>query len=206
MSRAGRTGGTVSDKKDFKVGGVKAPVVFMKGGSTSGKYDQEMAAKKADAERRRQHQDTQAKVAERHAGADGSVARLGSHNMMGTDSPRLLLKYLNRDKSVRQECISEITHVNGAKQGELDMMFSLVCPKCLERGLPQGESQLFVKNSHRKFSLDITKAGTRVVDSELGRQFVFVCGNVSVNDIVRCSNFNCTWSVRIDDSNVVEMR
>jgi hypothetical protein len=194
----------VSDKKQFKVGGVGAPTIIMKGGTTSSRYDNEMAKKQADADKRRQHQDTQMAIAQKQSGADGSVARLGSHRMIGNDSPRLVLQYLNRDRSIRQECISEITHVNGAKPGELDMMFSLVCPKCIERGLPQGECQLFVKNSHRKFHLDTRKAGPRRVESAFGVQLVLVCGTVTVDDIIRCSNFNCTWSVRIDDSKVVE--
>lgn len=192
------------DRTGFKVGGV-APTVIMKGGTTSSRYDSEMAKKQADAEKRRQHQDVQMSIAKKNAGADGSIARLGSHRMLGSDSPRLVLQYLNKDRSVRQECISEITHVNGANQGELDMMFSLVCPKCLERGLPQGECQLFVKNSHRKFHLDVRKAGPQRVESAFGTQIVLVCGTVSVDDIVRCSNFNCTWSVRIDASKVLEI-
>ena len=193
----------MNDKK-FNVGGVAAPTVIMKGGTTSSRYDNEMAKKQADADKRRQHQDTQMALAQKQAGADGSIARLGSHRMVGSDSPRLVLQYLNRDGSVRQECISEITHVNGSKPGELDMMFSLVCPKCLERGLPQGECQLFVKNSHRKFYLDTRKAGPRRVESAFGAQVVLVCGTVTTDDIIRCSNFNCTWAVRIDDSKVTE--
>ena len=124
--------------------------------------------------------------------------------MITGESPRLVLRYLNRDRSLRQECISEITHIGGSAPGELDTMFSLVCPKCLERGLPQGESQLFIRNSHRKFHIDTRKAGPRPVDTPYGRDVVLVCGDVSVDDIIRCSNFNCDWAVRIDRSNVME--
>lgn len=191
-------------KKTFNVGGVRGPVVFTKGGTSSGRYDREIAKKKANAEKRRKHQDTQMSIAQRQGGADGSVARLGSHRMVSGESPRLVLRYLNRDRSVRQECISEITHVGGDKPGEVDMMFSLVCPKCLERGLPQGESQLFVRKSHRNFDINMTKAGPRRVDTPQGPQVVLVCGEVTVNDIIRCSNYNCTWTVRIIDSNVSE--
>jgi hypothetical protein len=181
-----------------------APAVFIKGGTTSGKYDKLMAQKAADAEARRAHQDRQEALARQQTGADGSIARLGSRKLVSSDSPRLVLRYLNKDKSIRQECISEITHVAGAKQGELDMMFSLVCPRCLERGLPQGESQLFVRNSHRTFFINSDKAGMEAVDSVFGRQMILVCGTVTVQDVVKCSNFNCTWAVRIDSSNVME--
>ncbi len=182
-----------------------APMVMMKGGSSTGNYDKMMAKKTADAEARRDHQDKQIAASGQQMGKDGSVARLGSRSMVNADSPRLVLKYLNKDRSVRQECISEITNVNGAKQGTLDTMFSLVCPKCLERGIPQGEAQLFIRDSHRKFDLDPTKGGPVVVNTVVGRQMVLVCGVVSVRDIIKCSNYNCTWSVRIDNSNVVEV-
>ena len=178
---------------------------MMKGGSSTGNYDKMMAAKTHDAEQRRNHQDHQFAMSQKQMGKDGSVSRLGSRSMINADSPRLVLKYLNRDRSVRQECISEITNVNGDKQGTLDTMFSLVCPKCLERGIPQGEAQLFVRDSHRKFDLDPAKAGPVRVNTVDGMQIVLVCGVVSVRDIIKCSNFNCTWAVRIDESNVMEV-
>jgi hypothetical protein len=198
---------TEEKKSKFTVGGVantKPLTVIMKGGTSSSSYDKLMAKKNADAERRRAHQDRQFEVAKRQNGADGSVARLGSRKMIDGDSPRLVLRYLNRDGSIRQECISEITQVNGDKQGTLDTMFSLVCPRCLERGVPQGEAQLFVRDSHRKFSLNPAKAGPVVVETVFGRQVILVCGEVTVKDIVRCSNYNCNWSVRIEDSKVTE--
>jgi hypothetical protein len=181
------------------------PVVFTKGGTTSARYDQHIAKKKADAEARRAHQDQQEAIAKREQGVDGSIARIGSQRFVTQESPRLVLKYLNKDKTVRQECISEVTQINGADPGTLDTMFSLVCPKCLERGLPQGECQLFVRDSHRKFFLDPTKAGPVVVEAYGRRDVVLTCGTVTVQDTVRCSNFNCTWAVKIDGSNVMEV-
>ena len=197
-------------KPKMSVGGVTpskpiAPMVMMKGGSSSGSYDKMMAKKKADAEARRAYQDRQMTAASKMQGADGSVARLGSRSMINADSPRLVLRYRNRDGSIRQECISEITNVNGAKQGELDTMFSLVCPKCLERGIPQGEAQLFIRDSHHKFFLDSNKTGPQRVETAFGPQIVLVCGVVTVRDIVRCSAYNCDWAVRIEDSNVMEV-
>lgn len=194
----------MTEKKGFTVGGV-APTVIIKGGTSSSSYDQLMAKKAHDAEQRRAHQDRQVAAASAAQGQNGVVARLGSRKFVTSESPRLVLRYLNPDRSIKQECISEVTHVNGAKQGELDIMFSLVCPKCLERGIPQGEAQLFVRDSHRKFFLDPTKSGPVAVDTAFGRQVVNVCGVVTVRDVVRCSNYNCNWSVRIEDSNVIEV-
>lgn len=185
------------------MGGV-APVVIVKGGTTSSRYDQQIKLKEADAERRRQIQDQREQRAQNLVGEDGSIATLGSHRLINGASPRLVLQYLNRDRTVRQECISEITQIEGKDPGTLDTMFSLVCPKCLERGLPQGESQLFVKDSHRKFFLDTKKAGVQVVEYGYMKQIVHICGTVTVNDVIRCSNYNCTWAVQIADSKVME--
>lgn len=193
----------MTEEKKTSVAAV-APSIFVKGGTTSAKYDNLMAKKAADADARRAHQDKQEALAKQQAGADGSIARLGSRKLISADSPRLVLRYLNRDKTVRQECISEITNIAGKEQGTLDTMFSLVCVKCLERGLPQGECQLIVKDSHRKFFIDSKKAGPVVVDTPYGKQMILVCGTVTVQDTIRCSNFNCTWAVKIDDSNVME--
>jgi hypothetical protein len=186
-----------------QVGGI-APVVIMKGGTTSSRYDRTIQASEADAERRRNHQDKQAARARDFVGEDGSIASFGSHKLITGDSPRLVLQYLNRDRTVRQECISEVTQIEGKEPGKLDTMFSLVCPKCLERGLPQGQAQLFIKDSHRKFFLDTSKAGIQMVESGFSRQPIYICGKVTVNDIIRCSQFNCTWAVQIVDSKVME--
>ncbi len=114
--------------------------------------------------------------------------------MMDNGSPRVVFFYLNKDKSVRQRGVGDVV---GTPDG--DMLFTMVCPKCLERGESHGSSQVMVKNSHRKWGIDTRSQGKTVqlLDPDGVPFYVKVCGAIWVNDIVKCSNVNCTWAVRI---------
>lgn len=198
----------MSDEK-YDFGGV--PTVIVKGGTTSAAYDKEMAKRKADAERRRAIQDEQASVSRKGAHIDSgkgfSIARLGSARMITQESPRLVLYYMNKDKTVRQECKSEITFMeHPTNVGEWDMMFAMVCPRCLERGIAEGESQMMIRQSHRTFWLDEKLKGTVVAlrDPWGNLDPVIICGTVTTQDVIRCSNHNCNYAVRIQDSQVHE--
>lgn len=198
----------MSDEKKYDFG---VPTVIMKGGTSSSSYDKEMAKRNADAERRRALQDEQAAVAAQGAKVDKdgfSLGRLGSARMVTQQSPRLVLYYMNKDKSVRQECKSEITfYEHPTKPGEMDMMFAMVCPRCLERGIAQAESQMLIKAAHRKFWLDEKLKGQIVAlrDPWGNLDPVLICGTVTVQDVIRCANYNCNYAVRINDSKVYEV-
>jgi hypothetical protein len=197
------------------IGGV--PIAIVKGGTTSSRYDRELQRREADAERRRKHED---RVRQIVATQEGGVARLGVTSFM-RDMPRVVFFYMNRDGTVRQECVSEINFTEGPTQGSVDMFFTLICPRCLERGVPAGDAQLKVHNSHRKFFLreerhtvklgihnSVVLGRGEIVDLRTpdGDPWtVVVCGSISVQDILRCSNYNCNWAVRIDESRVYEV-
>jgi hypothetical protein len=187
------------------------PIGIVKGGTTSSHYDNEMASRKADAERRRAHQDTAAAMSGKVT-RSGEAARLGSMNLISSASPRLVLKYLNRDKTVRQEALAEITTLpDPSNPIIIDVMFSMVCPRCVARGVEQGQAQLMIRNSHRKWTLDERKKGSIVMveyhypGSVPFRKPVVIAGEVTVEDIVKCDNFNCDFRCRIDKSNVYEV-
>jgi len=183
------------------------PTVIMKGGTSSSKYDKEVRLREADAKRRRDLEARRfAAVRNSHKSQQPTTARMGSHSLINQSSPRLVLYYLNKDGSVRQECKSEITMIGGPTPGEMDTIFALVCPACLARGVPQGEAQIMVRNSHRKFDIDDRKKGVVVLrDPFTGAPDpVIVCGTVTVHDTIRCSNYNCNWAVKIGDSKVRE--
>lgn len=186
---------------DFKFGG-SGPTLIVKDGTRSSREDNRIRKLEADAERRRRHQDTQARMSHQGVGADGSVARLGNRRMVTQDSPSLLLRYKKGDL----ECKSEITMVQSPGGVGMEPMFTLVCPRCIERGTPQGQAQLQVRNSHRKFDVDTSKAGPQRVHVGNGvNQILMVHGTVTVHDVVRCSNTGCGWRARITDSIVTEV-
>lgn len=197
------------------IGGV--PIGIVKGGTTSWRYDQQIAQRDLDTKRRQAHEDRTRQIA---ATQEDGVAHLGETSFM-RDMPRVVLFYMANDGTVRQECVSELTVVAGQKQGEIDVVLTLVCPKCLERGEPPWNAQLKIHSSHRKFFVrgdrHTVKLGGRnnvvlgrgeIVDlrTPFGDPWpVVVCGSVSTEDIIRCSNMNCNWAVRIDESRVYEV-
>ena len=178
--------------------------VIVKGGTTTSAYDKDRAMREHQSELGRQHQAKQEQSARIGTGMtkDGFVhSKLTSLRMMDNGSPRVVFYYLNKDKSVRQECVGEIVMTPDG-----DELFTLVCPKCLERKESHGSSQIMVKKSHRKWFLDMRKQGTMVtLVDPYGQPFnVKICGTVWVDDIIRCSNVGCDWAVRIGDSKVEE--
>lgn len=187
------------DKPNFSsVGGVPlAPTVFVKGGTLSSRQTQQIQQAEHDANQRRAQQDAEMAKAAQPLGP-GTVGSLRSRRMITEDSPRLVLWYRKHE----QECVSEITMVPGSS-GQLDPMFTLVCTKCLERGLPQGQAQLQVRNEHREFSIDHTQRGPKRVFFGNTPKIVHICGTVTVKDKVRCGA--CGWTVRIVDSKVEEV-
>ena len=180
------------------------PTVIMKGGTTSSAYDKAMAAAAFHANARREQQDAMRQEVEGAVEDGSAVGSLGEQRFITAESPKILLQYMNDDGSVAQECVSEIMQYPDPFGGPPDIMFVMVCPKCVARGVPQGEAQVMVKNRHRKWFLDERKRG--VVNVEVpgipGGQILHRAGTVTCNDIIRCSNFNCDWAVRVDDSKV----
>lgn len=181
-----------------QAGGVPvAPQVLIRGGTMSSRQTNKMRQDEVDANRRRALQDQQQQIAGSQQGA-GGVAALRSRKLITQDSPRLVLWYKKHD----QYCLSEITMVPGTSGG-LEPMFTLVCTRCLERGVPQGQAQLQVRNSNRSFAIDDTKRGPQTIHEGNVPRVVMSCGTVTVNDTVRCGN--CGWAVKIVDSRVEEV-
>lgn len=179
--------------------------IIVKGGTTSSRHDKAREEQKRVTELGRAHQDKQmaaAAVGDRMTKEGFVSSHLTSLRMMDAGSPRLVLFYLNKDKTVRQECVAELVV---AADG--DSLFTMVCPRCLERGEPHGSAQVMVRHSHRKFHLDTRTAGSIVMLTDpFGKPFqVRICGTVTCEEILRCSNVGCTWQVQISDSKVHEV-
>jgi hypothetical protein len=198
----------MSDTKDGGSGstlGASPLQIIVKGGTTSGAYDKERAKQRHAAEAGRAHQDKQhaaAAVGNRMTERGFVSAHIDSLNLLDSGSPRVVFYYLRRDKSVMQECVGEIVVLPDG-----DELFTLVCPKCLERGESHGSAQVMVKKSHRKWELDTKKAGEIVfLTDPFGRPFqVRICGTIECDEPLRCSNVGCAWAVKIDKGNVREI-
>jgi hypothetical protein len=192
--------------------GGQAPMGMVRGGTTSMRYDREVKQREVEAEARRAYQDKQYGAGREAAQRGDTVTRLGSMRLINESSPRLVLSYLRRDKTVRQQCKSEITMMPiEGKQNEWEIMFAMVCPHCVARGVPQGQAQMLIRSENRKFSLDERLKGTIVVlDHDYGdgmpfKEPVIIAGTVTAHETIRCDNHNCTFACRIDNSNIIEV-
>ena len=186
----------------------KAPApsggIIVRGGTTSSRHDrQRHEAREAQAAGERQvAKQRQAVAAGDAITGDGFVAsRLHSLNMMDSGHPQLVLYYLKADGTVWQECISELFGTTDNDRG-----FTLVCPRCLERGEPQSLCQMKVMNKNRAFQLDPRGAGfveVRVPDGATGwrMKHVKIAGTVTCNDTIKCDSCGL-WRVTINDSKV----
>jgi hypothetical protein len=181
------------------------PEIIVKGGTTSSRYDNERAKAAHAAELGRAHQDKQmqaAQIGDAFTDQGFVHSRLHSLRLMDSGSPQIVLYYLNKDKTVRQSCVGEVVVTPDG-----DEVFTMVCPRCLERGEPHGSSQMMIKKSHRKWELDTRKQGTVVLlEDPWGKPFqVKICGTIWCEETLRCSNFNCAYAVRVEDSKVEEV-
>lgn len=177
------------------------PTILVKDGVMSSQFENDMKAREHDAQKRRAHQDTQYQMSKQGVGADGSIARLGNNRMITQDAPHLVLYYKKYD----QECVSEITMV--PKQGspaEMEVMFTLVCIKCLNRGVSHGQAQLMVRQSHRNFWIDDRVQNRMPIKLSTGA-IVQPAGKVTAAETIRCTNVGCGWAVKIIDSVVDEV-
>jgi hypothetical protein len=188
-------------KSPSPIGG--APLIHVRGGTTSSRHDrQQHEARQAAQVGRQQKAKQEQAVAQQGMTKQGFVsARIHSLRMMDRGHPQLVLYYMNRDKSVKQECVSEVFMADDGDAG-----FTLVCPKCLERGVAHGLAQMKVMNKHRAFHIDPRRAGEMVnLVDPWGKQFhVRICGTVTCDEVIRCDSCNM-FAVRIENSRVWEV-
>lgn len=203
-----------------KPGGVPivAPHVFVKGGTSSSTYDKELAQRRAQAEARRAGVDKMAADVRNADASQGVMSAMMSRTAAADGSsqvPKMVLNFLGAERKVVQQAVVDLVTVPRS-DGGVEMAFIMVCPDCVARGVPEGDAQMLIRDSHRKFFVDVTKAGIVPVekyeyagkDASGDDTFVRVLeqqpvvGKVTVNDRIKCANYNCTFACRIDASNV----
>jgi len=168
---------------------------FVKGGTTSQRWDNDKKKFYAETEKRRAHQDAQRQLVEGSAGRPNMMSSLVSMQLSGQGNPKVCLTYKAHDTALEQQALCEVA-ITGPEQ----MLLSLVCPKCLERTGKMHDSQVIVRSEHRKFHLDVSKKGVWV-DPGSGLSYP-LAGTITADDLLTCSALGCGWKFRIDDSNL----
>lgn len=186
--------------------GVVAPVGLVKGGSTTARFDRSVLREEQRAERARDGERSRRAAQGVYQTPKGMVhSSLAEHSTMSRETPRVVLNFLNRDKTIRQQCICEVLAAP-APDGSVSLSVTMVCPRCVARGIPQGQAQLIIRDTHRKFWIDDKRKGQieEVISPGEATEFIVICGTMTAKDRIRCAHHNCDFACRIDASNVFE--
>lgn len=163
-----------------------------------------------DAERRRDVAAMEKKIAKipiEHGGG-----RIYEHRL--TSAPEIeqgyvLLEWVNgRNEKTGLQCLADVqaitAHANEkaaqSANEQVELQLVLVCPRCKERGIPQGQCQLAVRQSNRSWHLDQRHAGEIIAfEGAVYRS----AGRVVDSEPIRCPR--CAWRARIHNNMVREV-
>lgn len=190
------------DEGERKLFGV--PVMsFVKGGTTTSRHDNYIAAWEADAKARRSDDDQMREDADQHGihrGRLGDIATL--HSNQFTDHPEVMRAYVpleymgRRGRDVEYLGVGDIVMAQDpAFDDELTLI--IFCPKCKDRGLPAGHCIIHLRQSNRSWHLDTRKAGELFVWEG---QPLRSAGTVVDGEPFTCAR--CAWRARIDNNRV----
>jgi hypothetical protein len=179
---------------------IKAPVVFMKGGTTSSRFDAEVQRQKADQLARQSEQDEEIRLSKSetmtntggHSLASRKTMDLGSANTHPVAILQVLLDHGSRERYIQ----ADIVIASDPVTGEIIRTLNLVCPSCVSRGLPQSQSQIKIDSRNRKWDLDERCKGDVWVDPDTRQPYV-IAGKVECAEMCRCPQVGCSFSFKI---------
>jgi len=185
--------------------------IFVKGGTTTQRWDDEKKAFYADTEARQAHQDKQRQAVMDASAHGGAIAGIHSMQLMHGGSPKVVIHYRKRDKALETDAECEIAVMpDPTNPTETGMILALVCPKCLERTGKQFDSQIQIKSWEKKFWLRPSSdpdfpADKRIWVNYMDGRPVMIAGTITVADICRCDATGCSYAFRIEDSELWEV-
>lgn len=207
----------------------EAPMAFVHGGTTTTAWDNEMARRSLDADRRRAEQDARAAKARASAQAQDptEVARLSSLKLGGQQNhPVVVLELRAPDNSVQDWAVCELNFMGGAITGPNpipgqpapaaaeDGEFSLIvpCPRCiLTRGKHPQWSQMTIRSTNKRIYFRpgvVPKWMGSVkplwIDPTDGQPYQ-VAGTVDIDEVCKCDAEGCGFRFKIDDSRLIPM-
>jgi hypothetical protein len=176
-------------------------MTFVKGGTTSSAHDRRVAELEFDAQKRRAEADDDrrkmifegAKISSQNFASDPSAEKavVELHYMNSRNEPMY-------DHGERVRCLADVMFVDGQDQ---ELALIIVCPDCLTRGMPQGQAQLRIRQSNRKWELDTSKAGALIIWDETDplTGISFKKPYRSAGEVIESERFSCEcgWAARI---------
>jgi hypothetical protein len=167
-----------------------APLMWMRGGTTTTAYDTEQAKLKAQAEASRKIEDGKRLAAETNPGEARQHKRVIGGNKK---FPGIVLEVRHpKDNVVLDYIECELT---AEEDGTLTLI--MACHKCSLRGI---YDNFKFNQKHRKFELDTRKQGTLWVNPKNPRHVVTLAGTIQLTEPVICPNLGCGMRFVIDNS------
>ena len=192
---------------------------WMKGGTVSTGEERTREAFMADTRQRWAEAD-----AEKEAAKEGIVRDQGGNVVAATSlttqdqgqpgtSAVAILAYETKDGFLQYQQVDVTMQTNVPKPGEdmgkigqVDKTFVFVCPECIARGTPQTLAQLAVRDSNKKWDLDVKMQGFLFADENAG-QVYRLAGTIECHERCRCPNgCGTTYTIggtRLADGNKV---
>jgi hypothetical protein len=193
------------EESENKIMGVPLDT-FVKYGTSTSAHDKMMAEAEADSKRRRAEADAEKRAAKEHGLAAGNPNSIASqynhqftpHNHIG--KAYVPLKYVTRSgREVTHEGRADIVQVQDPAFPN-ELMLLLFCPPCIEKaGLPPAHAIIQIRQSNRRWELDLRGAGELIVDPEDGLAYRSAG---TIRDMERFTCPRCSWKARIDDNKV----
>ena len=174
---------------------VSAPITsFVRGGTVTAAYEQQMQVKKADAARRRAEEEERHKTTLVDPNARISTTKLGGAGSHAS----IVLEIQTSDGTPEEFIICELTVDRDDPLG-LGLMLIVCCPFCAIR-YGSDEAQMTIRSRHRKFELDERRKGELWVNPLDHSQFVTLAGAIHLTEAVTCPGLGCARRFKIDNS------
>lgn len=191
---------------------------WVKGGTTSARYDEQLARERADADKRRAQEDQRKQLARDNPLDDmqkvmrtGNVVSQRELNFGGPNHAQAVLGVKHpKDNQILNWQVCELV----LEMGSEDVALCLVCMRCIYTlGRSMQQAQTKILNSHRAFSLDQRTRQERKPNQHLGfcagdawinpedpNEVVTIAAMVTTHGWQTCAALGCGWRFLIDDS------
>lgn len=173
----------------------KAPVTIMKGATLSSSEEAYIQVFKRDTAERHAIRDKERSLAlqgnlapDGKSGAGFAAEKVHDFGQPGTNAVAMVGYKTGVGDEVVYMQIDVVASVD--KYGRPDMLFVFVCPRCIQRGYPQADSECHVRQSNRKWELDTRSQGQQFFDEKDGRVYT-LAGKVYCEERCRCPRASC---------------
>lgn len=192
MSEESKSPAAASDPAPART--VEAPMTsFVKGGTLTNTYENNLKQKRHDAEERRRSEAERHRIAAQNPGETRhGVVDLGSRQ----NHAAIVLEFKNSDGKVEEWITCEL---NAGREDPTELILVMCCPWCAKR-VGSDEAQFHFSNKHKRFELDTRRQGELWVNPTNPREFVTLAGTIQLTEAVHCPGVGCQWRFKIDNS------